>query len=251
MRIISNCLERLSIFAATKKINMNKKIFALALCFSITALLSCEGQKGKSSVSLKTSSDSVAYSIGVSIGANMKKDGLDSLNIDIMKQGISSAMKGDSLLINAENSQGVIQAYLSGKQKQKGDVNLRTGKMFLSENKKKQGVVELPDGLQYMIVKEGTGPMPTANDTVSVHYHGTLIDGTVFDSSIERGEPAEFPVGAVIKGWTEALQLMKVGSKYKLFIPSDLAYGDRAAGPKISANSTLVFEVELLKIKGK
>ena len=112
-------------------------------------------------------------------------------------------------------------------------------------------MVELPDGLQYQVVTQGTGPTPTANDTVSVHYHGTLIDGTVFDSSIERGQPAEFPVGAVIKGWTEALQLMKVGSKYKLFIPSDLAYGDRAAGPKIEANSTLIFDVELLSIKGK
>lgn len=230
---------------------MNKKIFALAICFSVAALLSCEGQKGKTSVSLKTTSDSVSYSIGVSIGANMKKDGLDSLNLDIMKQAISSAMKGDSLLVNANQSQSVIQAYLSAKQKQKGDASLQIGKKFLAENKKKQGVIELPDGLQYMVIKEGTGSMPIASDTVSVHYHGTLIDGTVFDSSIERGEPAEFPVNAVIKGWTEALELMKVGSKYKLFIPSDLAYGDRAAGPKISANSTLIFEVELLKIKGK
>ena len=230
---------------------MNKKIFALALCFSISALLSCEGQKGKSSVSLKTSSDSVAYSIGVSIGANMKKDGLDSLDLNIMKEGISSAMKGDSLLINTPQCQGIIQAYLSTKQKVKGDANLDAGKKFLAENKTKQGVKVLPDGLQYIVIKEGTGSKPTANDTVSVNYHGTLIDGTVFDSSVERGEPAEFPVGAVIKGWTEALQLMSVGSKYKLFIPADLAYGDRAAGPKISANSTLIFEVELLKIKGK
>ena len=230
---------------------MNKKIFALALCFSITALLSCEGQKGKTSVSLKTTSDSVAYSIGVSIGANMKKDGLDSLDLDIMKQAINSAMNGDSLLVDANLSQSVIQAYLARKQKQKGEAGMQIGKKFLEENKKKQGVIELPDGLQYMVMKEGTGPLPTANDTVSVHYHGTLIDGTVFDSSVERGEPAEFPVGAVIKGWTEALQLMKVGSKYKLFIPSDLAYGDRAAGPKIGPNSTLIFEVELLTIKGK
>ena len=130
-------------------------------------------------------------------------------------------------------------------------MNSSIGKKFLAENKKKPGVIELPDGLQYQVVKEGTGPMPTADDTVKVHYNGTLIDGTVFDSSIERGEPAEFPVGAVIKGWTEALQMMKVGSKYKLFIPSDLAYGDRSAGPKIEANSTLIFDVELISIKGK
>ena len=181
----------------------------------------------------------------------MKKDGLDSLDLDIMKQAINSAMNGDSLLVDANLSQSVIQAYLARKQKQKGEAGMQIGKKFLEENKKKQGVIELPDGLQYMVMKEGTGPLPTANDTVSVHYHGTLIDGTVFDSSVERGEPAEFPVGAVIKGWTEALQLMKVGSKYKLFIPSDLAYGDRAAGPKIGPNSTLIFEVELLTIKGK
>ncbi len=230
---------------------MNKKIFALAICFSIATLLSCEGQKGKTSVSLKSQSDSVAYGIGVSIGGNMKKDGLDSLNLDIMKEAIRSAIKGDSLLLDAGKAQDVIQEYLASKQKLKGSSTLEAGTKFLAENKKKQGVVELPDGLQYMVVKEGTGPKPTASDTVSVHYHGTLIDGTVFDSSVERGEPAEFPVGAVIPGWTEALQLMKVGSKYKLFIPSNLAYGERSAGPKISANSTLIFDVELLSIKGK
>jgi FKBP-type peptidyl-prolyl cis-trans isomerase FklB len=230
---------------------MNKKILVLAICFSTAALLSCEGQKGKTSVSLKTTADSVSYSIGVSIGSNMRKDGLDSLNLDIMKEAIRSAIKGDSLMLDANASQGVIQSYLAAKQKQKGDANVEAGKKFLAENKSKPGVKVLPDGLQYIVIKEGTGPTPTANDTVSVHYHGTLIDGTVFDSSIERGEPAEFPVGAVIKGWTEALQLMKVGSKYKLFIPPDLAYGDRAAGPKIGANSTLIFEVELLGIKGK
>ncbi len=230
---------------------MNKKIFALAICFSIAALLSCEGQKGNSSISLKSTSDSVAYSIGVSIGSNMKKDGLDSLNLEVLKQAISSAIKGDSLLIDAATSQSVIQSYLSAKQKQKGEANKSAGMKFLEENKKKSGVVVTASGLQYQVEKEGTGPMPTATDTVKVHYHGTLIDGTVFDSSVERGEPAEFPVGAVIKGWTEALQLMKVGSKYKLFIPSDLAYGDRAAGPKIAANSTLIFDVELLEIKGK
>lgn len=230
---------------------MNKKIFALAICFSTVALLSCEGQKGKTSISLKNTADSVSYSIGVSIGTNMKKDGLDSLNLDVLKEAIRSSIKGDSLLLDATSSQNVIQSYLTAKQKQKGDANIEVAKKFLAENKKKQGVIELPDGLQYMVIKEGTGPKPTASDTVSVHYHGTLIDGTVFDSSIERGQPAEFPVGAVIPGWTEALQLMNTGSKYKLFIPPALAYGDRSAGPKIGANSALVFEVELLSIKGK
>jgi FKBP-type peptidyl-prolyl cis-trans isomerase FklB len=230
---------------------MNKKIFTLAICFSVATLFSCEGQKGKSKVSLKSTADSVSYSIGISIGTNMKNDGLDSLNLDILKEGMRSAIAGDSALISANESQAVIQSFLTNQQKKKGEANLNAGKKFLEENKSKPGVVVLPDGLQYIVVKEGAGPKPTPNDTVSVHYHGTLIDGTVFDSSIERGEPAEFPVGAVIPGWTEALQLMSVGSKFKLFIPSDLAYGDRAAGPKIAANSTLIFDVELLGIKGK
>ncbi len=230
---------------------MNKKVFALAAAFSIITLFSCEGQKGKS-VSMKTQADSVSYAIGISIGANMKKDGLDSLNLDVMKDAIRAAINGDSLTLNQTEAQAVIQSYLGEKQKQKAEAGVAIGKKFLAENKKNnKKVVELPDGLQYEVMKEGTGLMPTANDTVKVNYHGTLIDGTVFDSSVERGEPVEFPVGAVIKGWTEALQLMKVGSKYKLYIPSDLAYGDRPAGPKIGPNSTLIFEVELLSIKGK
>jgi FKBP-type peptidyl-prolyl cis-trans isomerase FklB len=237
--------------AHKKKNLMNKQIIALAICFCTVALLSCEGQKSKSKVNLKTQADSVAYSIGVSIGGNMKKDGLDSLNLDLLKAGMSAVLSGDSVLLDANQCQTVIQSYLSAKQNAKGSANGDAAKKFLAENKSKPGVVELPDGLQYIVMKEGTGPKPTANDTVKVHYHGTLIDGTVFDSSVERGEPAEFPVGAVIPGWTEALQLMSVGSKYKLFIPPALAYGDRQAGPKIGANSMLIFEVELLSIKGK
>lgn len=200
---------------------------------------------------MKTKTDSVAYAIGVTIGSNMKKDGLDSLNLDILAKAIKHSLKGDSLLLNSQVAQGVIQAYLGEKQKQKADANIAVGKKFLDDNKSKPGVKVLPDGMQYIVMKEGTGPMPTATDTVSCHYHGTLIDGTVFDSSVDRGQPAEFPVGGVIKGWIEALQMMHVGSKWKLFIPADLAYGDRAMGPKIQPNSTLIFEVELLSIKGK
>lgn len=230
---------------------MNKKVFALAAAFIIVTLFSCEGQKGKS-VTMNSTADSVSYAIGMTIGMNMKKDGLDSLNLDILKEAIRSAINGDSMLLDQTQSQGVIQSYLSGKQKQKSDANLEAGKKFLAENKKKdKDVVELPDGLQYKVIKQGSGPKPTASDTVKVHYHGTLIDGTVFDSSVDRGEPIEFPVSQVIKGWTEALQLMPAGSKYKLFIPADLAYGDRPAGPKIGANSTLIFDVELIEVKGK
>lgn len=230
---------------------MKRKSIVLAACFSFSALISCGGQKGGGDVSMKTKSDSVAYAIGVTIGTNMKKDGLDSLNLDILTKAIKQSLKGDSLLMTSQQSQMAIQSYIGDKQKQKGDANIAVGKKFLEENKNKPGVKTLPDGMQYIVMKEGTGPMPVATDTVVTHYHGTLIDGTVFDSSVDRGQPAEFPVNAVIKGWTEALQMMKVGSKWKLFIPSELAYGDRAAGPKIQANSTLVFEVELLKIKGK
>lgn len=230
---------------------MKKKVLTLAACFSLATLFSCNGQKGKTDMTLKNAADSASYAIGVSIGTNMKKDGLESLNLDILKGAMESVIKGDSLKLGAKESQAAIQGYLAVKQKEKADNNVAAGQKFLAENKKKAGVIELPDGLQYMVIKEGTGPKPTETDTVVTHYHGTLIDGTVFDSSVDRGEPAEFPVGAVIKGWTEALQLMSVGSKWKLFVPPGLAYGDRAAGPTIGPNSTLIFEVELLQIKGK
>lgn len=200
---------------------------------------------------MKSKTDSVAYAIGTTIGNNMKKDGLDSLNLDILAKAIKHSLKGDSLLFTPQQSQTVIQSYLENKQKQKGDANIAIGKKFLEENKSKPGVKVLPDGMQYLIMKEGTGPMPALTDTVTVHYHGTLIDGTVFDSSVDKGQPIEYPVSGFIKGWQEALTMMKVGSKWKLFVPSELAYGDRASGPKIQPNSTLVFEMELLAIKGK
>jgi len=142
-----------------------------------------------------------------------------------------------------------ISEYLQKLKAEKMSKNKVAGEQFLAENKSKPGVVTLPSGLQYIILKEGTGAKPTAADKVKTHYHGTLIDGTVFDSSVERGEPISFPVGGVIKGWTEALQLMPVGSKWKLFIPSELAYGDRQAGPKIGPGSALIFDVELLDIE--
>jgi FKBP-type peptidyl-prolyl cis-trans isomerase FklB len=230
---------------------MKYKSLLLAACMSFATLISCNGQKGKTNVALKTQADSVAYGIGVSIGQNMKKDGLDSLDMELLMAGLKAAAHGDSTMLNQQQAQGVIQGYLNAKQKAKADAALGVGKKFLEDNKKKPGVTELPDGLQYQVMKEGTGAMPKETDTVSVHYHGTLIDGTIFDSSVERGQPAEFPLNGVIKGWTEALQLMKVGSKWKLFLPPSLAYGDRAAGPKIPANSTLIFEVELLGIKGQ
>lgn len=211
------------------------------------SLLSCNGQKGKSTVKLKNEVDSVSYAIGLSLGDNFKKDKLDSLDLEIMMKGIKAVLNGDSLAFDAKTSQATIQSYFGAKQKREGEANLAKGRKYLEENGKKSGVKTLPDGLQYEVIKEGTGATPGDTQTVEVHYHGTLIDGTVFDSSVERGQPAQFPVNRVIKGWTEALQMMKVGSKWKLTIPPDLAYGDRGQG-KIPANSVLIFEVELLNV---
>jgi FKBP-type peptidyl-prolyl cis-trans isomerase FklB len=230
---------------------MKYKSLLLAACLSFATLISCNGQKGKTNVALKTQADSVAYGIGVSIGQNMKKDGLDSLNLDILLSAMKTAIKGDSTTISSQQAQGIIQSYLTAKQKVKADATLTEGKKFLEENKKKPGVIELPSGLQYQVMKDGTGPSPIVTDTVVVHYHGTLIDGTVFDSSVDKGQPATYPVSGFIQGWQEALQMMKVGSKWKLFVPPSLGYGERAAGPKIPGNSTLIFEMELLEVKGK
>ena len=230
---------------------MKIKATILALAFSIP-LFSCGGQlKSGGNVKLTSLKDSVAYSIGVSIGTNLKRDGLDSINLDVLKAAMAAVLNGDSLQLAQQECQGVIQTYLSQKQKSQGDKNLADGKKFLEENKKKQGVKTTASGLQYLVLKDSSGTVPKPTDTVKVHYHGTLIDGTVFDSSVERGEPVEFPVGQVIKGWTEALQLMHVGAKYRLFIPPDLAYGDRQAGQKIGPNSTLIFDVDLLEVNGK
>ena len=230
---------------------MKTKIILLSACFTIPALFSCNGQKGKSTASLKTKEDSVAYSIGVSIGTNMKKDEIDKLNIDLLIQGMRETIKGDSTAVDNSTAISVIQSYLGERQRMKGEANKEEGRKFLAENKNKPGVKTLEDGLQYIVMKEGTGPMPTRQDTVIIHYHGTTIDGQVFDSSVDKGQPYETLMTQVIPGMTEALTMMKVGSKWKVFIPSELAYGDRAMGPKIKANSTLIFELELLKIKGK
>ena len=198
---------------------------------------------------LKTALDSVSYAIGQDIANSLKTQGLENINTAVLVRALQDSWKSATPLLTKTQCDMSISNYLQQLKGEKSKKNKEIGEKFLAENKTKPGVVTLPSGLQYQIMKEGTGPKPTINDKVKTHYHGTLIDGTVFDSSVERGEPISFPVSGVIKGWTEALQLMPVGSKWKLFIPADLAYGDRQAGPKIGPGSALVFEVELLAIE--
>ncbi|MDO9614559.1 MAG: FKBP-type peptidyl-prolyl cis-trans isomerase, partial [Bacteroidota bacterium] len=197
--------------------------------------------------------DSVSCALGVLIGENNKQQmkdapGVDQLDKKIIIAAFQKAFLGDSVQIKADNANGIIQTYFTAISKAEADKNIKAGEEFLAANGSKAGVVTLPSGLQYEIITAGTGSKPTTADQVKCHYHGTTIDGKVFDSSVERGEPAVFPVGNVIPGWTEALQLMPVGSKWKLFIPAALAYGERGAGADIKPNSTLIFEVELLEI---
>jgi FKBP-type peptidyl-prolyl cis-trans isomerase FklB len=200
---------------------------------------------------LKDMKDKASYSIGLNIGRNFKKQNVE-LNPDALLAGVKDALAGKKPLLSDSEVQEVMTTWskeVAEKQKSMASKNAGDGEKFLAENKKKEGVKTTASGLQYKSLKEGTGPQPKENDTVTVDYRGTLIDGTEFDSSYKRGQPATFPVNGVIKGWTEALQLMKTGSKYQLFIPASLAYGERAMGPDISPNSTLLFEVELKSIQ--
>ena len=195
--------------------------------------------------------DSISYSLGVLLGQNLKSQGLDIVDLGVLKDAINDVFKGNPLKVTAENASKNLDTYMKAQQAKKFEKNITEGKTFLAANAKKTGVKVLPSGLQYEVIKEGDGPMPKATDEVLTHYHGTLINGDVFDSSVQRGEPISFPVNGVIKGWTEALQLMKTGSKWKLYVPSDLAYGERGAGPKIGPHTTLIFEVELIKVTPK
>jgi FKBP-type peptidyl-prolyl cis-trans isomerase FklB len=208
-------------------------------------------------LTLKTSKDKFSYALGMKMGANLHRQEVP-VDPNILARGLKDALTGAKTLLTDDQAQAAIvevQNDLRKKQQDKmqveGAANKKEGDAFLAANKGKEGVVTLPSGLQYKILKEGTGPKPTATDSVVCNYRGTLINGTEFDSSYKRGQPATFPVTGVIKGWTEALQLMPVGSKWQLFIPADLAYGERGPSPEIGANSTLIFEVELLSIEDK
>jgi FKBP-type peptidyl-prolyl cis-trans isomerase FklB len=204
---------------------------------------------------LETQKDSVSYIIGTDIAKNLKKQEIN-VNPDILSKGFKDAYTGNKLLLSEKQIEEVMtgfQQQMMSKQShqmaQLAEKNKKEGELFLAANKKKDSVMTLPSGLQYKVIVEGTGRMPTANDTVTTNYRGTLIDGTEFDNSYKRGEPATFAVNRVIPGWTEALQHMKVGSRWELFIPAELGYGERGAGQSIGPNAALIFEVELLSIK--
>lgn len=227
--------------------------FCLLLSVSVPAFAQKKnrktGEPETTVVSLKSQQDSLTYAIGVSIGGNLKTQGLDSINFDLLKLAMEQSAQGKTLLLSQEEAGGYVNNYFMNLQKEKGSKAKEKGKQFLAENKSKPGVQTTTSGLQYLVITEGTGPIPKPTDKVKTHYHGTLVDGTVFDSSVQRGEPISFPVNGVIKGWTEALQLMKVGSKWKLFIPSELAYGENGAGGAIGPNEALIFDVELIAIE--
>jgi FKBP-type peptidyl-prolyl cis-trans isomerase FklB len=197
--------------------------------------------------SLKSSADSFSYAIGLSIASFYKAQGVKDINNQLVLKALSDA-KNNKPLLNDQQVNNCIVNYMQASRSEKASGNKKAGEAFLAENKKKPGIVTLPSGLQYQVLKEGNGPKPSVDDQVKVHYRGTLLDGTEFDSSIGRGEPITLGLKNVIPGWTEALQLMPIGSKWRLFIPSNLAYGDNPAGPHIKEGSTLIFEVELLEI---
>lgn len=186
--------------------------------------------------------------MGLSMGHNFLGSGIKTLNVEDFAKGVEAVYKQEKPEISFDEAKQIINEYFTNLQNEIAEENRRAGEAFLAENAKRPGVVVLPSGLQYEVLKEGTGRKPKATDKVQCHYHGTLIDGQVFDSSIQRGTPAVFGVNQVIPGWVEALQLMPEGSRWKLYIPSNLAYGEQGAGGSIPANAALVFEVELIKI---
>jgi len=206
-------------------------------------------------VELKTEKDKVSYSIGFDMGSSLKRNGIE-VDARVLTRAIQDVLSGAKPLMTEQEMQASITALqkeMAAKQQAKmktaGDKNKKEGEAFLAENKKKEGVTTLPSGMQYMVLTEGKGKQPTATDSVTVQYRGTLIDGTEFDSSYKRGQPASFGLNQVIKGWTEGLQLMKEGGKIRLFIPSELAYGERGTqGGPIGPNATLIFDIELLSI---
>ena len=226
---------------------MKLKALTLALGLGVFAFSSCD-KKVDTNMALNTTVDSVSYSIGASFGGNLLQNSLEEINQDALLAGLNAALAQEDLRIEPRAGGAIINKFIKELKTKAAEKNKVAGEKFLEENKAKEGIVTTESGLQYKVLTEGKGAIPTKDQKVKVHYRGTTIDGKEFDSSYKRNEPATFLPTRVIKGWTEALQLMPVGSKWELYIPSDLAYGARGAGANIGPNSTLIFEVELLDI---
>lgn len=189
-----------------------------------------------------------SYALGMSVASNLIKSGVKAINPEALMLAVTDTYNGEMPKMMPEEANKILESFMSDATQTAAKENLEEGLKFLAENRSEKGVVELPSGLQYKVLAEGDGELPGVDDEVKCHYHGTLVDGTVFDSSVERGQPAVFPVNGVIQGWVEALQLMPVGSKWRLYVPPELGYGEQGAGNAIGPNSTLVFDVELLEI---
>jgi len=224
------------------------KYLFLFITFSTLIFVSCKVEKGIQKVQVKTTSDSLSYSLGVSVASNLKDQGIVGLNEVVLAKAIQDVYKEKGLVLDADASQAFIMDYFTREEAKKYEVVKKAGEDFLANNKKNEGVVTLPSGVQYKILTQGNGKIPTATDNVTTNYHGTLIDGTVFDSSFDRGEPVSFPVNGVIQGWQEILQLMPVGSTWEIYIPYDKAYGANGVGETIPPFATLIFKIELISI---
>lgn len=230
-------------------------ILALVFAGSVHAQKSKRNKKSKKTeepvkmeLNMNDTITKVSYALGLNIVTNLKQQGLDTLDQAAFAQGIKEAIAGDSTLLTDEEANQALQMYFASLQEEKTKMSSKEGELFLANNAKREGVTVTASGLQYEVITKGEGAKPLATDQVTVHYKGTLIDGKVFDSSYDRGQPATFGLNQVIPGWTEGVQLMSVGSKYRFFIPYQLAYGERGAGEDIPAYAALIFEVELIKI---
>ena len=221
---------------------MMKTLFSI-LFSSIFLMLNVNAQ------ALVTNNDSLSYSLGVLVAKNLHHGGYEKLNLEVFIMGLRAAMNNEQTLLESGKCEQFVQDNATKTKMKQHESNKLAGEQFLAANKTKAGVISLDNGLQYEIIREGNGPKPKITDTVEVHYHGTLPDGTIFDSSVNRGESISFPLKGVIRGWTEILQLMPVGSKWKVYIPYHLAYGERSAGPDIKPYSALIFEIDLLGIE--
>lgn len=227
-----------------------KKVAALKVAAKTAAVAKPVAKPATAVPTFKTNTDSASYGIGVRIAQNLKSQGFDGVNQELLKRAIGDVLQNKTLAIPDSLIDASLESYHKKAMDAKSSVAKKEGTEFLAMNAKRKGVTVLPDGLQYEVIKASSDTThPLLTDKVKCHYHGTLINGKVFDSSVDRGEPITFPLNGVIKGWQEAVQLMTVGSKWKLFIPSDLAYGDQQAGPSIAPGSTLIFTVELLGIE--